>query len=282
MPMKNIFTGLLLFSLGLSASAEPGGAYTLTGSEKSIFGIFQADMKAYPELYEGADVNACYKEFRRINDLNGGRKLKRGETLQFPHTAKSRAQAAAEKAAAEKEARAGQAASQPDSASEAADSSGLFGADRRGADDAALNQERARRQAVLDYQQNRLPRKIFSLDVPEINDETLEELIRAARGRVDDAFADALQLHRYPEKGIWILEFEPPAQPSGLFFFAAKTEADGTVSFYSLEKGLSIFGAGKGAKLIQWTSEWDTDALGGRDYQDCASFLAELERGPAL
>lgn len=270
--------------ISLSVSAEPGGSYTLTGREKSIFGIFQADMKAYPELYKGADVNACYAAFKTLNDLDGGRKLQRGETLQFPHTAQSRAKAEAAQAAAEQaERKAERAAARPAAAPApaAADRGELFGADRRGAHDAALKRKNARRQAVLSFQLNRLPRKLFSLEPPEIDDETLGELVTAARSRVDEAFAEALKLHRYPEKGIWILEFEPPEQKSGLFFFAAKIDSDGAVWFYSLEKGLSVFGAGHESKLTEWKSEWNTVDLGGRPYSSLSDFLAELDRGPA-
>lgn len=278
--MKTYLSGVILFSVLFSASAKPGEPYVLTGKEKSVFGIFQADMKAYPELYKGADVNACYAEFKKLNNLDGGRKLKLGEALQFPHTEKSRELASAEKAAAERAARQEAAAAQPEApAAETADSGELFGADRRGAYDAELRRKQGRQQAVLNYQLNRLPRMLFSMETFELTDEALKELSSVACSRVDEDFAEALQLHRYPEKGIWILEFETPEKQSGLFFFAAKTDADGTQRFYALEKGLSVFGAGHESKLTEWKSEWNTVDLGGRPYSSLTAFLAELDRG---
>ncbi|MDF7807186.1 hypothetical protein P4E94_07040 [Pontiellaceae bacterium B12219] len=56
-------------SLLFSAVAKPGEPYVLTGRESSIFGIFQADMKAYPELYNGVDVNECFQAFKTLNNL---------------------------------------------------------------------------------------------------------------------------------------------------------------------------------------------------------------------
>lgn len=54
--MKLYVSGIL-FSLLFSVAAKPGESYVLTGREKSIFEIFQADLKAYRHLYEGEDIN---------------------------------------------------------------------------------------------------------------------------------------------------------------------------------------------------------------------------------
>ena len=48
---KKLLMELVLVALYLSAWAEPGGSYTLTGEEKGIEEIIKADMAQYPDLY---------------------------------------------------------------------------------------------------------------------------------------------------------------------------------------------------------------------------------------
>jgi hypothetical protein len=278
--MKPLISGLLLFCSLLSAIGKPGESYVLTGREKSIFGIFQADMKAYPELYEGEDINAYYTEFKAVNDLDSGRKLSKGEELQFPHTQKSRELLEAERMAAERRERAKQAgAPNPE-----ADGVSVFGADQPSTTTPPAVQiseeerrRNARKKAVHNFQHRLLPRWVHDNGLHILDDGGIDPLLATARQMVDEQYAEAIVVHRYPEKGIFIIEFEEPQQTTGIFYFAIKKEAGDTPGFYALEKGLSFFGAGEASVLTEWESGWDASKLGGRDYTDLAGFLNELQ-----
>lgn len=65
--------------------AEPGGSYILTGKEKSIGEIIQADMKKYPDLYQGESLSSYTSTFKKENRI-GKRKLSPGDELTFPDT----------------------------------------------------------------------------------------------------------------------------------------------------------------------------------------------------
>ncbi len=285
--MNHGVAGLLFVTAVLSAGARPGGTYKTTGRETSIFGIFQTDMKACPELYEGADVNACYKEFKELNDLAGGRKLRLGEELQFPHTPKSREMEEAERVAAERAARKAEQIAAQETAGAAGDETApatgggeLFGADRRGAYEADLRREQARKNAVARFQEQSLNAWMFGQDGSSVQANGIDELIALARGRVDDAYAESIRLHRYPEKHLCVIEFEPPRQQGGYFFFALMTAEHEAPRFYSLEKGLTFFGAGEQSILKAWSSAAECTELGDREYTDLAGFVNDLQAGP--
>jgi hypothetical protein len=281
-----------------SAAAKPGEPYVLTGRESSVFGIFQADLKAYPELYEGEDVNEYYQAFKTLNNL-GERKLQLGEALQFPDTAVSKQIREAEIAAAEKAAQKVEAAETMVSAyevdavpaEESSDGLSLFGSDRRSSPtvsspvDEATRLKNARYEAVHYFQHTLLPNWIHDYNrniVENIENGNIAELAAQAQLQVDEDFAETLVLHPYPDKKIYVLEFEAP-QKVGDYFFAAviKNEYDG-FSFYSLEKGLSFFGAGDDSVLVEWEDAGDFSNLGGRKYKDLFSFVQELEAGPSV
>jgi hypothetical protein len=75
-----------------SSFAEPGGSYTLTGTEKGIAEIVKADMEQYPELYKGETFNSYVLKFKAENKI-GRRKFKPGDQLRFPETVASLKQA---------------------------------------------------------------------------------------------------------------------------------------------------------------------------------------------
>jgi len=296
--MKSILSSLILFSFMLSVSAKPGGTYALTGKESSIFGIFQADMKAFPELYEGEDVNEYYSRFKAVNDLEGDRKLQLGEELKFPHTDKSKEIAEAELVAAEEKARkeariaarkAARLAEQEAQARRPSDNESstnqtdsgygeLFGSDMPGAYEAELKQQRARTRAVNRFEQSWLPGWLFSRKIAQLTDEHMAELVQVAAGEVDERFAQAMKLHCFPDQKICIIEFETPAGQEEYFFFAIMESESGSVDYYALEKGLSFFGAGQESKLVKWRSVWSATDVGARDYSDLKSFMSDITR----
>lgn len=307
----------IIFSLILSAAAKPGEPYILTGREKSIFAIFQADLKAYPELYADEDINSYYEAFKTLNNL-GERKLKLGEELRFPDTALSKkireaeaaeaaraAEEAAEEAAAAKaaleaaEARA-RAKENPEATPAAppeTESSGeitLFGSDKRSAfrqnspktatvrTEAELGEDR--HEAIHYFQHTMLPFYLYDHNrsiVEDIENNDIKTLTEQAQEKVDERFAKALVLHAYPEKKTYVLQFEKPAKAGEYFFFAIKREESGRLGFFSLEQGISFFGTGNVSTLHEWLSGRDFSDLGGRDYKDLPSFLKELASGPA-
>lgn len=248
-------------------------------------------MKAYPELYEGEDINAYYTEFKALNNLNG-RKLNRGQELKFPHTRKSKeihdakiAEAAraarAAKAAAKRERAAVEAAENPEEPSEELS---LFGSDTRSNPEAEkrraeARREEARHKAVHDFQHAQLPLWVYSEGFTSVENESMDALMALAREKVDASFAEALVLHRYPDKNICILEFEEPKKLGEFFFFAIKVKEDGGAYCYSLEKGISFFGVGDESILLEWRTAWNFSDLGGRTYKDLSGFLKELEAG---
>lgn len=295
--MKFFLLSVGVLVVSLSAPAEPGGTYVLTGREKSIFGIFQADTKAHWELYKGEDINTLYQEFRKINNLEG-RKLQRGETLTFPHTKKSKQLAKAEKARAERAAREAEAAAARDQAKlagsgtsgEADNQSELFGSDTRAPlsnatpeelEKARIEAEKksTRYRAVKSFQRYFMPRWIFKQDTDIITEGSIAALVALAEEKVDGDFAKALKLHSYPEKNIYIIEFEKPQIVGELLFFAILREGNGVSFFYSLEKGIRFFGAGEAGVLREWQYGVEVAELGGRKYNDLAGFLNELEAG---
>jgi len=299
--------------MSFSATAEPGGTYVLTGRETSIFGIFQADTKAHWELYKGEDINALYQEFKKINNLEG-RKLQKGETLTFPHTKKSTQLAKAEKARAKREAReaaerkremaraqkAAAAARERDriGAQEAAASPGetdgklsaLFGSDSRGSQSSASPEElerarlearkkSARYRAVKSFQRSFMPRWVYEQNNEIIIKGSIAALVGLAEEKVDGEFAEALKLHSYPDKNIYIIELEEPETVGEFLFFGILREENGGSYFYSLEKGISLFGAGDAGVLREWRYGVEVADHGGRKYNDLSGFLKELEAG---
>ena len=83
--MKRIIAGLVFFLLASYTAAKPGGAYTLTGNERSISDIIKADMEKFPELYKGDSLSSYTTKFKRENNI-GKRKLSAGDQLHFPET----------------------------------------------------------------------------------------------------------------------------------------------------------------------------------------------------
>lgn len=69
----------------INAEAEPGGTYTLTGNEKSLTEVIQADMQNHVELYKGESLSSYTKKFKKENQI-GKRKLNPGDELVFPET----------------------------------------------------------------------------------------------------------------------------------------------------------------------------------------------------
>lgn len=277
--MKLYVSGIL-FSLLFSVAAKPGESYVLTGREKSIFEIFQADLKAYRHLYEGEDINTYYRAFKSINNL-GERKLKPGEELIFPDTEMSKkireaeiakAAKAAEDATAPKEP-----APEPDAQSPA--TTGSPEAERARAE---AQQKKARHEAIHYYQHTLLPHWMFDYKrnmAANIEKGNINALVDQAHRRVDEHFAKSIVLHASQDKKIYVLEFEKPEYRGQYFFFAIKKEESGRLYLYSLEQGISLFGVGDASVLFEWRSGEDFSDLGGRDYNDLSSFLQELEAG---
>jgi hypothetical protein len=295
--MNRCLSGLIIFSLLFSAAAKPGEPYVLTGREKSIFSIYQADMKAYRELYEGEDINEYYEEFKTLNNLLDGRMLKRGEELMFPHTRKSKEIEEAEEAKAVRAAEEAEAAAARKQAREAAaanhekpeEQPSLFGSDSRsrpGATNPEAERKRAealrkdaRRKSVYNFQHTLLPDWMCNHSNEILEKGNIEALVTIAREKVDEGFAGSLVLHRYPDQSIYILEFEKPKNVSEYFFVAINTRESGGPYFYGLEKGISFFGTGEESVLFEWRPRGHVSKLGGRNYEDLSSFLQELEKG---
>ncbi len=101
MKMKIRMAEMVLVASCLSTLAEPGGTYTLTGEEKGVEEIIQADMAQFPELYEGVSPSSYLLEFKQKNKI-GKRKFSPGDILYFPDTPASR-NAKNDSSAAEKE-----------------------------------------------------------------------------------------------------------------------------------------------------------------------------------
>lgn len=299
----------ITFSLLLSAAAKPGEPYTLTGRESSVFGIFQADLKAYPELYADEDVNVYYEAFKSLNNL-GERKLQLGEELMFPDTAISKKIREAKEAEAAREAAREAAQAEAAAARERAkeapapatttpktDYSGqvsLFGSDRPSSrtsgylqadrERAETARKNARHEAIRHFQQTLLPNWMFDFTlniVQNIENGDIETLTEQAQEKVDEPFSKALVLHTYPEQQAYVLQFEQPEKVGEYFFFAIKKEESGRLRFYSLERGITFFGTGDLSVLHEWQSARDYSDLGGRSYSDLPSFLKELKNGPS-
>ena len=84
--MKRILLVTLIAAISIHTSfAEPGKSYILTGKEKSIEEIVQADMEKYPDLYKGESLKFYITKFKQNNNL-GKRKLAPGDELFFPET----------------------------------------------------------------------------------------------------------------------------------------------------------------------------------------------------
>ena len=135
----------------------------------------------------------------------------------------------------------------------------------------------ARQNSVYYFQHTLLPGWLYNYSNEIVEKGNIDELVANAREKVDEDFAESLALHRYPDKNIYILEFEKPNNVSECFFFAIKTRESGDSCFYALEKGISIFGVGEVSALFEWRSRGNVSKLGGRDYEDLSSFLQELE-----
>ncbi len=88
MKMRVLIIQVVFVTSLLSTSAEPGGTYTLTGEEKGIEEIIQADMAQYPDLYRGVNTHSYILEFKKKNEI-GKRRFSPGDMLYFPETAAS-------------------------------------------------------------------------------------------------------------------------------------------------------------------------------------------------
>lgn len=247
-------------------------------------------MKAHPELYKGEDINAYYQEFKALNSLEG-RKLKLGEELMFPHTAKSKELADAEavkeqkkKARAERKLRQEAAALNAEPAESSDSELSLFGSDTRSSAAsqarAKAQRENARYNTMYHFQRTLLPLWLCDPGNPigaHIENGNIDALREKSFEQVDQQFSDALVLHPYPDKGIYVLEFEEPKKMEGLFFLAIKREESGKTYIYALERGLSVFGAGDASIFSKYKSDGEFSDLGGRQYMDLTSFLQEIE-----
>ncbi|MDF7809548.1 hypothetical protein P4E94_19075, partial [Pontiellaceae bacterium B12219] len=228
--------------------------------------------------------------------LLGERKLKVGEELQFPDTEISKKLREVERIKAQELAAAEEAGAPADelaaTTSEASeDGLSLFGADRRSAaqpsdpEAEAERQKNARFKAVHYFQHTLLPNWIHDYRrniVENMENGNIDVLVTQAQMQVDEGFANRLVLHPFPEKEIYVLEFEAPEKVGDYFFAAVLKNEYGGFSFFSLEKGLSFFGAGDESILYEWDGPGDFSDLGGRKYSDLASFIQELETGPAF
>lgn len=92
---------------------------------------------------------------------------------------------------------------------------------------------------------------------------------------VDPQFAAALKLKAYPQQQACAFIFPRPEKPPECYFAIIRKEAEG-FSYFTLEKGLDLFGLGTGAVLCKWTKDGTHQNLGTRDYDDLASFAKEV------
>ena len=242
--MKSIYPALFVLSV-LSVLGKPGETYLLTGDEKSISGIIKADAEKYPDLYKEVSLKNYRAEFEKINQI-GRRKLTPGDTLIFPKTP------ASQKAEDEKN------------------------AEQARAEEKKKN---ARRDGIYYYQHRFLPgmthrtgERFFS----DLESGIFSPLIKRAHALVDSDFAKALIVKSYPEKKLYVLVFELPTQSSHCYYAAIKEEEMG-YSYYTLEKGINLFGAGDISVLCMWENDGTHVKLGGRKYDDLESFLKEFE-----
>lgn len=85
MKKKILMAEFILSASLVSAWAEPGGTYTLTGEEKRVEEIIKADMTQHPALYKGESLKSYVEKFKKENKI-GKRKLSPGDQLHFPDT----------------------------------------------------------------------------------------------------------------------------------------------------------------------------------------------------
>jgi hypothetical protein len=241
------------------------------------------------------DVNEYYQEFKTLNNL-GDRKLKLGEELHFPDTEISKKLREAERAKAEELAAASQASARTEELAatapeESEEELSLFGTDHRSAAvvsdpvDEETRRKNARREAVHYFQHMLLPNWIHDYKrniVENMENGNIDVLVTQAQLQVDEGFAQMLVLHPYPEKEIYVLGFEAPEKVGDFYFAAVLKNEYGGFNFYTLEKGLSFFGAGNESVLYEWDGAGDFSDLGGRKYKDQYSFIQELEAGPGF
>ena len=75
---------------------------------------------------------------------------------------------------------------------------------------------------------------------------------------------------------MYVIAFERPTQVSHCYYAAIK-EDDTGYGYYTLEKGINIFGTGDISVLCMWEKDGTHVNLGGRKYDDLDSFLNEFE-----
>ncbi len=252
--------GILSFLSIPSAMGSPGGIYTLSGNEKSVREIIKADVEKYPDLYMGESLGAYLSEFKKVNQI-GARKLAPGDELVFPETMVSL------KARRAKEVEDARTAKETAIAEKAA----IAEADKK--------KMRARHDGICKYQQELLPiwihktrGRVFS----ELQSGVPSQLMNQAIQFVDSKFAGSLSLKFYPEKGLYVIVFEQPTRAYHCYYAAIKKEGNG-YSYFTLEKGISFFGTGDDSVLCTLEKDGSRVKLGGRKYNDLASFVREFE-----
>lgn len=243
--MNSLYPVITVFLCVLSALGEPGGTYTLTGKEKSIRAIIKTDIEKYPDLYEGEPLAAYLSEFNETNNI-GRVQLAVGDVLVFPETIASREAQDAKKAA------------------EALDEA---------------KKKQARSEGVTYYQHRYLPSLTYNTGgsfFSNLVSGLPPYVISRASEVVDEDFAASIVLKSYPEKNLFILVFENPTRMSQCYYAAIREEESG-YGYYTLEKGLSIFGTGDSSVLYHWDATGEPVKLGGREYTTLDSFLNEFE-----
>lgn len=136
----------------------------------------------------------------------------------------------------------------------------------------------SRHDNVYTLQHKLIPKLLFETDgkfFADLKNGSKSKLLDIAEEQVDSTFSQALKIKPVKGKTAYSITFQNPAEPPECYHVLL-IKSDNVFLYYTLEKGLDLFGQDTPSVLCQWTSDGKHLNLGTRDYDDLKSFVDDV------
>ncbi|MDF7801927.1 hypothetical protein P4C99_20795 [Pontiellaceae bacterium B1224] len=131
---------------------------------------------------------------------------------------------------------------------------------------------------IYDFQHKRIPALLFESDgrfFAELACKSQSELVNIAEESVDSDFAKALEIRYFEGNNAYAITFQEPENLAECYH-ALLVKTDDGFLYYTLEKGLDLFGHRTPSMLCGWTPAGTHLNYGSQRYTDLQSFVDDV------
>ncbi|MDZ8118496.1 hypothetical protein [Pontiella agarivorans] len=122
------------------------------------------------------------------------------------------------------------------------------------------DEAQSRHDKIYAFQHKLTPSLLFKTDgrfFADLENGSKSKLIGIAKESVDSTFAKALTIQPVKNKDAYTITFQKPAEPPECYHVLL-IKSDDEYLYYTLEKGIDVFGQGNPSFLCQWTPGGNT------------------------